>query len=155
MPVPLGDPLYAPTVGRGSGAGTRENPYSDLYRPRTTSDATLPGIDIVTPTDTTRSNLSQRTVVDPVLLTPESANGTPLPEYSAHEPVGNSSLGLTFSPTSTSHPHIGGTPFAPLSPISGMGNLNPYPPGFAPSLPKHHPGGTSPDFRYSASPLAR
>ncbi|KIM49942.1 hypothetical protein M413DRAFT_439058 [Hebeloma cylindrosporum] len=166
MPVPLGDPLLTPNMGRGStglpDAATRENHYPSqptaLNRQRTTSSATVPAIDVVTPTETTRSNLSIRTVIDPVLLTPESANLTPLPEYSAHEPaVGDSSLGLMFSPAPTGGNPSNNVPasFVSLSPIPGMGSLNSYPPGFAPSLPKDHPGGGSPDFRYSASPLAR
>lgn len=56
MPVPLGGPPFTPNVGRGSDAfpdaATRENHYSQptaLNRQRTTSNTTVPGIDVVTP----------------------------------------------------------------------------------------------------------
>lgn len=69
MPVPLGDPLFTPNVGRGSDAlpdtASRENHYSHptaLNRQRTTSNTTVPGIDVVTPVSLNLFTLALRNI---------------------------------------------------------------------------------------------
>ncbi|KAF8801091.1 hypothetical protein BYT27DRAFT_7262318 [Phlegmacium glaucopus] len=140
---------------------------------RSVSNITVPGIEIVTPSSHTSSALSGRTVIDPVLLTPESAN-RPLPVLAQAQSPPTSSLGLFFNqPPSTSisgdqHRVTMALPdsnnnfppgFFPLSPIPGMRNLDSYPSGFSPRIPKlqdEYPGGQLPsNFSYPTSPLLR
>ncbi|KAF8963709.1 hypothetical protein BDZ97DRAFT_1818844 [Flammula alnicola] len=174
LPVPLGDPFVDPSTAHGhasfpprnntpSSAGYGRPTIQTTFPPnaqRSTSTATVPGIEVVTPSTHTQSMHSVRTVVDPILLTPESANrATPLPEQHVDQRP-DSGLGL-FTPGQGEEriemtlPDNNLPPgFVPLSPIPGMENLNPYPPGFAPTLPKDHPGGGSTNYTYS-SPLVR
>ena len=88
-----------------------------------------------------------------------------LPSQSANEQLSNSGLGLYPSTGATDGaeritltlPDNNLPPgFVPLSPMSGMSDLNPYPPGFGPSLPKDNPANTRPtNYTYPASPLIR
>ena len=156
-----------PTYGR-----PRFDTGDHSSKERPSSTATVPEIDVQTPvgyitltpsmqcsnaehtqTTTHQSAPSNRTtVVDPILLTPESAN-RPLPHPHTH--TENSGLGIFIN-------EHGGERIearlpddnSPLSPIPGMENLNSYPPGFAPSLPRNHPSGVVANFTYT-SPLIR
>lgn len=161
-----------PTYGR-----PRLDTGDHSSKERPSSTATIPEIDVETPvrsitltpsiqrpnlahmqTTTHQSAPSNRTtVVDPILLTPESAN-RPLPHPHTH--TENSGLRIFTSEHGGERiearlPDDNLPPgFQPLSPIPGMENLNPYPPGFAPSVPRNHPSGAVANFTY-ASPLIR
>ncbi|KAF8162571.1 hypothetical protein B0H34DRAFT_284908 [Crassisporium funariophilum] len=188
LPTPLSSTLLSPNNGhnfdraaqeaafqRHNGNGAPQSHRTHDQRAnvqRSASSMTVPGIEVVTPSSHTNSGLSERTtVVDPVLLTPESANRpVPLPSNQKNNDAPqDSGLGLFFNASSTSDD--GGhrismvlpdnnlpAGFVPLSPIPGMGNLNPYPPGFAPNTPKFqedHTGGLRPNFTYPSSPITR
>ncbi|KDR71389.1 hypothetical protein GALMADRAFT_229682 [Galerina marginata CBS 339.88] len=163
LPAPLAEVLMnTPSGGRSNLPSVREglSPPSPPRRPRTTSTNTVPGIEVETPS-THASHLSERTVLDPVLLTPDSANRPiDLPNQPARE-----GLGLYHDLDKPEHDeerismvlpdHNFPPGFVPLSPIPGMGNINPYPPGFGPSMLMDHPGSRSPNFTYPSSPLVR
>jgi hypothetical protein len=95
-------------------------------------------------------------MVDPILLTPESANRpVALPDHHHHTDLpDNTALGIYSTGKGDEKiemtlPDNNFPPgFVPLSPIPGMENLNPYPPGFAPTMPRNHPSGMA-DFVYS------
>ncbi|KAF9474362.1 hypothetical protein BDN70DRAFT_936725 [Pholiota conissans] len=134
-PVPGGTPYGRP----GLSVETSLEPTPE----RRSSNATLPGIQVETPSTRTHSapNSNRTTMVDPILLTPESA-------YRPLSLPPNTALGLTTKDINVIGPdgeeRIEMTlpdnnfppGFVPLSPIPGMENLKPYPPDFSPTLPK-------------------
>ncbi|KAH9483413.1 hypothetical protein JR316_0002879 [Psilocybe cubensis] len=158
MPAPLADVVmnipHAPPTQEPFLGDELSPPHNPM---RSTSSNTVPGIEVVTPSTHASSRLSEGTVLDPVLLTPQSANRPlPLPGQTDQSGQGqgyrrehNQGV-LSLNVPSNSQP----AESSPLSPISGMPNLKQYPPGFAPSLPKDHDA-TSPDYKYPSSPLLR
>jgi len=76
-----------------------------------------------------------------VHLTPSHiANPVALPSVESHDKSSLDPDGKNIDPPG----------FVPLSPITAMANLNPYPPAF-----DGHSAAKRPDFIYPASPLAR
>ncbi|KAF8872611.1 hypothetical protein CPB84DRAFT_1799127, partial [Gymnopilus junonius] len=101
------------------------------YPYRTTSSNTIPGIEVVTPRHARH----------------------PLPPSEDHDQF-DAGLGLYQNPNYNNLGSDGEERYRwvrPLSPINGM-NVNPYPPGFAPGLPKEYPGAMSPHFTYPLRP---
>ncbi|KAF9522961.1 hypothetical protein CPB83DRAFT_70442 [Crepidotus variabilis] len=171
MPMPLGDQLLQINTAANAGpprwvhtSRTHDNTPSATLAPtqpptaiRTVSNTTVPGIEVVTPS--THSLRSEKSFINPVLLTPDHAH-TPV-----HLPPAAEELTEQALDSYDSEPEeviTGVLPdnnlppgFVPLSPIPGMSNLKSYPPGFAPSLPK---GPTSAAMSsthiYPSSPLA-
>ncbi|KAF8166495.1 hypothetical protein BJ912DRAFT_1067880 [Pholiota molesta] len=167
LPTPMGDPFDDPTTANGNNLRPRSAtpsgaPYgrptlhTSFRSPEKRSSSTTPP-DIQVETPSTRTIPSNRTtMVDPILLTPESANRPiALPDHHHHTDLpDNTALGIYSTGKGDEKiemtlPDNNFPPgFVPLSPIPGMENLNPYPPGFAPTMPRNHPSGMA-DFVYS------
>ncbi|KAJ3500998.1 hypothetical protein NLJ89_g9539 [Agrocybe chaxingu] len=182
LPTPLAGKLLgnnmAPSAGASGQSNSRswENPLrpslahlqaqlsppSPPHNSRSTSNMTVPGIEIHTPSSKGTSH-SEQTNINRALLTPEGSN-QPLPQSQPQvaDPQANNN----------SDPFLNRVPddlrismvvrddnlpagFVPLSPIPGMANINPYPPGFTPSLPRNHPAGGTSNFAYPSAPLVR
>jgi len=102
--------------------------------------------------------MSEKTTVDPILLTPDHANRpVQLPLHVKEEQNNGGGLGLYSDPTTGQQTLTAVLPdnnlppgFVPLSPIPGMANLNPYPP---PNFSKDRVA--EPGFIYPSSPLRR
>ncbi|KAF4614886.1 hypothetical protein D9613_003554 [Agrocybe pediades] len=146
LPAPLGD-VFADTKANvvpspSGGLSVTTPPHAS----RTTSNTTVPGIEVVTPSTHASSRFSQGTVLDPILLTPDSANRPLPPATNIHNQAGPERINMVL-PDNNLPPG-----FVPLSPI--IPSLNSYPAGFAPNIAKDHPGSMSPNFTYS-SPLIR
>ncbi|CAA7261091.1 unnamed protein product [Cyclocybe aegerita] len=182
LPTPLAGKLLGNNMGPSAGASGQGNsrswenplrpspahlqaqlsPPSPPHNSRSTSNMTVPGIEIYTPSSKGTSH-SERTNIDRALLTPEGTN-QPLPQSQPqvadpqsktnHDPFMNR---VPDDPRISMVLRDDNLPagFVPLSPIPGMANLNSYPPGFTPSLPRNHPAGGASNFVYPSAPLVR